>query len=79
MTEDDLKLADRASAYWGNFVRSGDPNIPLSPTVSSRSFYASTAVQLDLVPSYTLDSACTRHDVKPFCYRGGEWKSLYRQ
>ena len=61
LTADDHRIADLASGYWLNFVKTGDPNGPGLPAWPSYRRADDPFMAIDVAPQIRSDSDRTRH------------------
>lgn len=59
-TDEEEKLADIVSTYWGNFVNTGDPNIPRKhkDTCDAEGCVVSACMQITNYSMYTGNNNC---------------------
>ena len=62
LTADDHRIADLASGYWLNFVKTGDPNGPGLPAWPSYRRADDPFMAIDAAPQIRSDSDRTRHE-----------------
>ena len=62
VTDDDQRLADLASGYWVNFVKTGDPNGPGLPAWPSYRQAGDPVMLLDATPAAVGDPDRARHE-----------------
>ena len=70
VTDDDQRLADLASGYWVNFVKTGDPNGPGLPGWPSYRQAGAPVMMLDATPTAVGDADRGRHEFLADVVRG---------